>query len=60
MERLILIIIILLLIGAYWWHTLVYWNETHADGIVGKVITGIVLTAAGIILLFNLGLILNH
>jgi len=59
MERFILIILILLLVGAYWWHTLVYWNDSHSDVFVGKVLAGLALTGVALIFLFYLGYILN-
>lgn len=35
-------------ISIYFGHTLINWNETSYDGIIGKTITGVVLATLGL------------
>ena len=59
MERLILIVILLALNAAWWYDVSNKWENTSQDGVGGKVAIGIVMLIATVVILFNLGYILN-
>jgi len=59
MERLILIGVIFLLNALYWYDVSSKWNETSTDGVGGRTAIGIVILITSVVILFNLGYILN-
>jgi len=60
MERIYIIFAIFALNAICWGHIMIKWNETSDDGIVGKCAMGIIILIASIVVIFNLGYILNY
>lgn len=46
-----IIILLILLNAMYWGHTLVTWNETKENGVIGKCICGVILLLFSFVLI---------
>lgn len=59
MERLVVILAIFGLLAFYWGYLMHRWDRLTADGACGLTLSGLALTIAGVVMVFNLGYILN-
>jgi hypothetical protein len=60
MERMYIIFALFALNAAYWGHLSITWNKTSDDGVIGRSTLGVIILIASIVIMFNLGYILNH
>lgn len=60
MERIVVILAIFLLLAFYWGYLIKNWDNLSQDGAAGLSICGMLLSIGGIVMIFNIGYILNH